>query len=102
MNTKIKIYNHNIPVIMFSGQHSLQLAVELIHAGAADYIDKNEDSFLEDINQSVRTLFKYYDTVNQLSVANEQVLLDQKQFIGAVFLSFLFLVSLITLLQIVC
>lgn len=98
---KIKRYDGDIPVIMFSGQHSLQLAVELIHAGAADYIDKNEDSFLEDMNNSVRSLFKYYDTVNRLSVAREQARVDQKQVIGLAVLSFIFLVSLITLQQIV-
>ena len=64
---KIKSIDKNIPVIIFTGQHDLKLAVEFIHAGAVDYIDKNEENFLEDINTAIRNIFKYEDTVTKLT-----------------------------------
>ena len=79
---RIKIADKSIPVIIFSGQHNLHLAVELIHAGAIDYIDKNKESFLEDINYAVRNIFKYEDTVLQLSKVEKRITSDKKQIFG--------------------
>lgn len=94
---RIKEINKVIPVIMFTGQHDLKLAVNLIHAGAVDYIDKNEDSFLENINNSVRNIFKYEDTVRQLKKIEQRILIDKKQIMGLVTLCTILIVTLFTL-----
>lgn len=41
---KIKDYNKDIPVIIVSGQEEISTAVELLQAGAYDYIEKNDET----------------------------------------------------------
>ncbi len=79
---KIKAINKIVPVIMFTGQHNLKLAIEFIHAGAVDYIDKNEETFLEDMTNSIRNIFKYKDSVTKLGKVENKVLIDKKQLIA--------------------
>ena len=92
---KIKALNKIVPVIMFTGQHDLKLAVDFIHAGAVDYIDKNEDTFLEDMTNSIRNIFKYEDTVTQLSKVKTRIKIDKKQIFGLGFFLHLFNFDLI-------
>jgi DNA-binding NtrC family response regulator len=71
----------SIPVIIFSGQHNLKLAVDLIQAGAMDYIDKNEETFLEDINKAVGNILAFSETKTKLKKIEKRVALDRKQVI---------------------
>jgi DNA-binding NtrC family response regulator len=91
---RIKAINKVIPVIMFTGQHDLKLAVNLIHAGAIDYIDKNDDSFLENMNTSIRNIFKYEDTVIKLNKIQKRLLIDKKQILGLVMFCLVLLTTL--------
>lgn len=89
----IKSINDKIPLIIFSGQHNLKLAIQLIHAGAVDYIDKNEDSFLEDINNAVRNIFHYDEAKKQLNHAQEKISFDRKQIVTFGLLGLILLIS---------
>ncbi len=42
--SKIKKRNNNIPVIIISGQEDISVAVDLLKAGASDYIVKNDNT----------------------------------------------------------
>jgi DNA-binding NtrC family response regulator len=95
---RIKAINKVIPVIMFTGQHDLKLAVDLIHAGAIDYIDKNEETFLEDMSTSIRNIFKYEDTVIQLSKIHNRILIYKQQ-IFSMMIFCIFLLSMLFIMQ---
>jgi DNA-binding NtrC family response regulator len=56
---EIKEMNNKLPVIIFSGQQSMQRAIEILDAGAIDYIDKNEDNFLDELIHSVENVFRF-------------------------------------------
>lgn len=77
---EIKMIDSNLPVIIFSGQHDLQLAVKLIRNGAIDYIDKNEEDFLEHILTSVRTIFNYNQTRTRLKELKADLHVQCRQF----------------------
>ncbi|PCI93255.1 MAG: hypothetical protein COB15_16705 [Flavobacteriales bacterium] len=47
-----------IPVVVFSGQRDKQVAVEIIKQGANDYINKDEDDFMDGLLLSVRDILK--------------------------------------------
>ncbi len=92
---RVKAVNDKLPLIVFSGQHNIKLAIQLIHAGAVDYIDKNEDSFLEDINNAVRNVFHYSEAKKQLNQAQEKISLDRKQILAFGLLGLVLLISLL-------
>ena len=66
MLRSIKKMNKTIPVIMFSGQNNLKTAVKLIRAGAIDYVNKNDDDFLENIMTAVEGVFQFRETRKEL------------------------------------
>lgn len=39
--------------VIFSGQHELETALELLRIGAIDYVDKNDEDFLEELNLAI-------------------------------------------------
>ena len=92
---KIKAINKTIPVIIFSGQHNLKLAIELIRAGAVDYIDKNEDTFLEDVNNAVRNVFQYEDAKTGLNKMEKKITVDRKQILALGFFGAFLLLALV-------
>lgn len=47
-----------IPVIVFSGQRDKEKALEIINAGAIDYISKDDDDFMENLLTSIEDVFK--------------------------------------------
>jgi DNA-binding NtrC family response regulator len=49
---------YKTPVIIFSGQRDKKKALEIIHAGAIDYIDKDDDDFMINLLTSVDDVFK--------------------------------------------
>jgi|GEM_PF-1249398 len=90
---KIRVINKFVPVIIFTGQHDLKIAIDFIHAGAIDYIDKNEDTFLLDLNNAIRNIFEYTDTVSKLSKIKKKIITAKKQIFGlGIFCSFLLLI----------
>tara|TARA_B100000809_G_scaffold158023_1_gene155322 strand:+ start:10319 stop:10825 length:507 start_codon:yes stop_codon:yes gene_type:complete len=48
---------YKTPVIIFSGQRDKEKALEIIHAGATDYIDKDDDDFMINLLRSVDDVF---------------------------------------------
>jgi DNA-binding NtrC family response regulator len=50
--------NYKTPVIVFSGQHNKEKAVELIREGANDYISKDENDFMETLLASSNDIFE--------------------------------------------
>lgn len=59
---KVKKINPNIPVMIFSGQQELKTAMRLFSNGAIEYIDKNDEHFLEDMVAGVRRIMDYNDS----------------------------------------
>ena len=55
---KIQRINKDIPVIIFSGQKDIKVAIDLIEAGAIDYVNKNDANFHEQIIQGVKNVFE--------------------------------------------
>lgn len=94
---KIKAINKNIPIIIFSGQSQLKLAIDLIHAGAVDYIDKNEDTFLEDINNAIKNIFDFNAMTTELNAIETAVKLESRQFIGWSIFATLLLLTLFSI-----
>jgi DNA-binding NtrC family response regulator len=64
---RIKNIDKSIPVIIFSGQHNLELVFEFLNTGADRYIDKNKESFLEDIINAVGMTFRHNNLNHQKS-----------------------------------
>lgn len=79
---KVKKINSDLPVIMFSGQNKIEIAKEIIEAGAIDYIDKNQDNFLERILASVRNTFDFKTLSNQIEYDREDFDGNSKQFVA--------------------
>ncbi len=47
----------NIPVIVFSGQRDMDIALEIVKKGANDYISKDGDDFMEVLLSSIEDIF---------------------------------------------
>lgn len=58
---KVKYYNHNIPVIIYSSTESFKLAVRLVKLGADDFIPRNDD-FIPELLEVVEKHFKNVDS----------------------------------------
>jgi signal transduction histidine kinase len=61
-----------VPVIMLTGQGSEQLAVDLMKAGASDYLVKGELS-LEHLSQSVRSAVRVHQAEKAAAAAHRQL-----------------------------
>ncbi len=93
---KIKLINKNIPVIIFSGQRELKVAIELIEDGAVDYIDKNDNNFLEEIIGSVKNIFEFNKSssfLNKIKNSSGNALI---QFFGLMVISIFFIIIIIS------
>ena len=53
-----------IPVIIFSGQHDMKLAVQLLKEGATDYVDKNSEHFLDELISSVDNIIRIQNIIS--------------------------------------
>ncbi len=92
---KIKNINENIPVIIFSGQHNLKCAVELIQEGAVDYVNKNDTASLDEIEDAVRNIFNYRDAKKELGNIEKSMEKYKKQFSKLRFFGICLLITLL-------
>ena len=87
---KIKDLNKLMPVIVYSGQHNFQLAKEFLKIGAESYIDKIEESFLENIINAVDDTFKHENPNYQRFSLNKIIGIYKNQVFGlGIFVLFL-------------
>ena len=63
---RIKEYNHKTPVIMLSSQDKIEVAIDCMHHGAADYVVKSETAFMR-LQGIIERIFKYQNIEKQLS-----------------------------------
>jgi two-component system OmpR family response regulator len=63
---KIKAFNPDIPVVMFSSQDKIDIAISSMHHGAFDYVVKSETAFIR-LQQIITTIFKYKKMEKQLN-----------------------------------
>jgi DNA-binding NtrC family response regulator len=63
---KIKAFNPDIPVVMFSSQDKIDIAISCLHHGAFDYVVKSETAFIR-LQQIITTIFKYKKMEKQLN-----------------------------------
>ena len=70
--TKMSEFGHKAPVIMISGQRDKMVSIDALQEGAVDYIDKNDETFMEDVLDSairileVRELKKNESNISKL------------------------------------
>lgn len=64
---------HNIPVIIFSGQSDKEKAIELIKHGANDYIHKDDDDFMDNLIVSIKNVFEIQNTKGQIQSFKSRV-----------------------------
>lgn len=53
-----KIWIHNTPVIVFSGQKNMDIALQYINEGAIDYVSKDDNDFIDNLSQSIDSILK--------------------------------------------
>jgi two-component system, OmpR family, response regulator len=63
---RIKTSNHKTPVIMLSSQDKIEVAIDCMHHGAADYVVKSETAFMR-LQSIIERIFKYQKMEKQLS-----------------------------------
>ena len=63
---KIKAFNPDIPVVMFSSQDKIDIAISCMHHRAFDYVVKSETAFIR-LQQIITTIFKYKKMEKQLN-----------------------------------
>lgn len=92
---KLKKVKPDIPVIVFSGQHDMKTAVDLINQGAVDYIDKSSETFLEELCKSVKDVMSVKDLETGKKKYNREINGTKKQIL---FVSAMSVVLLLILL----
>lgn len=68
---RIKQYDENLPVVILSGQNSIEVAVEALRFGAYDYFPKPIDS--QRLESTVKNAIKNYDLTRELENLKENV-----------------------------
>jgi len=63
---KIKNYNPDIPVVMLSSQDKIDVAINLMHHRAFDYVVKSETAFMR-LQKIITTIFRYKKMEKELS-----------------------------------
>jgi two-component system response regulator HydG len=56
---KLKKNNPSIPVIAFSGQKNISLALDMVAIGAVDYVEKNGEDFIDNLLESVNKIIEF-------------------------------------------
>lgn len=93
----IKEITKNIPVLIFSGQRDIKLAVEYINIGALDYVSKNGHNFTDELYQAIYNIEKSITiTENMRNIRQEALSKLQK---GTIFLIILLMVGSLFLLE---
>lgn len=63
---KIKHYNPDIPVVMLSSQDKIDVAINLMHHRAFDYVVKSETAFMR-LQKIITTIFRYKKMEKELN-----------------------------------
>lgn len=63
---KIKSYNPDIPVVMLSSQDKIDVAINLMHHKAFDYVVKSETAFVR-LQKIITTIFRYKKMEKELN-----------------------------------
>ncbi|MDW7690509.1 sigma-54 dependent transcriptional regulator [Flammeovirgaceae bacterium SG7u.111] len=69
---KIKLFNPEIPVIIISGQESVETAIDLLKEGAYDYIVKNDDA-KDRVWNTIRNVVEHLQLKKDYQVLQEEV-----------------------------
>jgi DNA-binding NtrC family response regulator len=62
---KIKMFNHDISVIILSSQDKIDVAINCMHHKATDYVIKSETAFIR-LQQIIDNIFKFQKMEKQL------------------------------------
>jgi DNA-binding NtrC family response regulator len=89
--------NASIAVIGFSGQKKISLAIEMISEGAIDYIDKNEEDFIDNIVNSVKKVLEFKKSGNNIDSLNQNVSSQKGQLPLCIILAMLLLAAIFLL-----
>jgi DNA-binding NtrC family response regulator len=90
----LKQINPSIAVIGFSGQKKISLAIEMISEGAIDYIDKNEEDFIDNIINSVKKVLEFKKSGNNIDSLNQNVSSQKGQLALGIILAALLLAAI--------
>lgn len=63
---KIKMFKHDIPVIMLSSQDKIEVAINCMHHEATDYVVKSETAFVR-LQQIIDKIFKFQKMEKRLN-----------------------------------
>lgn len=94
----VKIFNKrfpNVPIIMFSGQHDIKVAKELIAFGLVDYIDKNDDDFLDRLVLGVNKALEIKDLKQTIVEGKKEIKTQINQLLTLFILTVLALFTLL-------
>ena len=64
----------NVPVIIFSAQKDNDIAIKYIEEGAINYISKDEDDFIDEIQLSIHSIIDNIHSQKDLQKIKEQTL----------------------------
>ncbi len=60
-----KVWIHDTPVIIFSGQKNMDIALQYINEGAIDYVSKDDNDFIDNLSISIDAILKArHDKIN--------------------------------------
>lgn len=72
----------NVSIILFSNLSNIKLGIELIRKGAVNYINKKDDSFLQEIKKTIGVIAKIDENNKELQYINQKLTsLKKKVFI---------------------
>lgn len=60
--------NYKVPVVVFSGQTNMGIALKIVQNGANDYISKDDDDFMTNLLESIKNIF---DIKNSKAITNK-------------------------------
>jgi len=75
----VKVVLPKLSVIVFSAQNDMKTAVELLNHGAVDYIDKNLDTFSDDLLLGVEQVFRFIDSQEKVIRQKRVIYSNKKQ-----------------------
>jgi DNA-binding NtrC family response regulator len=75
----LKKINPNMSVIGFSGQKNISLALEMIELGAIDYINKDDENFIDNLIESVKKTIEFKESGKKMNSINKSIKSNQGQ-----------------------
>jgi len=78
---QIKAIKPDVPVIVFSGQNDISVALDLISLGAIDYVDKNHHDFIEQIIESAHNVLYHSTNSEKVQGLKNEIKQDRTQLI---------------------